>query len=149
MKHNKVNRNTDCCHPLLQEALGKISTLIRKHNLPFQLFETSRSHERQEWLMKTGKMKVPNTGHMCDLTNEPPLYTTAVAFVYKQGTQWSWNLRDTTVQAWYQLFGNLVQDICPELDWGGADRKNQDYTLFSLRTQVIYANLETTPCVIP
>ena len=144
-----VNRNIDSCHPLLQESIQKIQTLIRKHNLPFCLFETERSHERQEWLLKTGKMKFPNSGHMCNLDNSPPLYTTTVAFVCKQDGRWSWNLRDSTTQAWYKLFGNLVLDVCPELAWGGLDRHNQDYTSFQLRSQIIYSSLDTFPCVLP
>ncbi len=145
----RVNRSLDMVHPLLRADVATTQKLITKHRLPFRLFETGRDRDRQQFLMQSGKVKVPNTGHMYNLENDPPLYTTAIAFVMNNNSSWSWNLRDATTAAWYALFGQLVLDVCPNLDWGGLNRKATDYTLFTLKKQVIFDNLFQYPCVLP
>ncbi len=146
----RVDRSTEMLHPLLKKNVTLIQQLIKKHNLPFRLFETSRDHTRQQWLLDTGKIKNPvqGQGHLYNLDNDPPLYTISLAYVYYD-RNWSWNLRDNTISSWYTLFGNLVLDNCPELTWGGLNRKSADLTLFSLRASVIYDNLDQYPCVLP
>ena len=144
-----IQRDFNTLHPLLLNNVKKIAKIITDYNLPMKLFETGRSHDRHQWLLDTGKIKDPmqGIGHLHNLKMDPPLYTTSVVYVYFDNN-WSWNLRDITIAAWYNLFGNLVLDKCPELEWGGANRKSQDLTLFSLKSSVIYDNLDKYPCTL-
>ena len=118
------------------------------HNIPIRLFETGRTHERHSILINKGKTKDLASRHLYNLENDPILYSTAIDYVYFDN-KWSWNLRDSTIQSWYALFGNLVLDICPELNWGGFNRKSVNYNHFELRREIIINNLELIPCVIP
>jgi len=113
-----------------------------------RLFETGRDHSRHEILINKGKTKDLISRHLYNLENDPPLYATAIDYVYYD-QKWSWNLRDGTTTAWYILFGNLVLDLCPELKWGAYNRKSVNYCHFELRYAVIQSKLDDTPCVMP
>lgn len=144
----KVVRTLDVLHPILISSIKKVrEDVIVKHSMPFALFETGRSTERHQALLNKGRTRSPICKHSYNLTNDPPLYATAVDFVYFNG-KWSWNIRDSSVKAWYILFGNIVLDACPELRWGGMDRKNTNYTHFELRDEVVLDNLDKYPCVV-
>jgi len=112
-----------------------------------RLFETGRDHDRHEMLVKKGKTKDIVSRHLYNLQNVPPLLTTAVDYVYFD-TKWSWNLRDSTVNSWYLTFGNLVLDVCPELQWSGMNRKSVNFCHFEIKRQVLVDNLKNTPCVV-
>lgn len=145
----RIQRNTDMLHPLLKECVLRIqSKIIEPHSIPVRLFETGRTHERHATLIERGKTKDMISGHLYNLQNDPPLYTLAVDYVYYDG-KWSWNLRDSSVMAWYSIFGNLVLDTCPELSWGGYSRKSTNYNHFFLRRVAIIENLDRFPCVVP
>ena len=145
----KIIRSMDMLHPILINSIKKIqSEIIDTYNIPMRLFETGRDHERHAFLIDKGKTKDIVSNHLYNLDNDPPLYATAISYVYYD-QKWSWNLRDSTVKAWYILFGNLVLDLCSELNWGGYDRKSMDYTYFELRRSVLIDNLESIPCVVP
>ena len=145
----KALRNTDALHPILAECTEKIQKqVIQAHKMPFRLFEAGRTHERHEFLLKRGKTKDVISRHLFNLENDPPLYATAVDYVFYKDNKWSWNLRDSTIVAWYQLFGNLVLDVCPELEWGGQKRKSVNYCHFQLRHAILVNNLDTVQCVV-
>lgn len=145
----KIQRAIDTLHPLMVDCVTKIQQqVIEAHRMPVRLFETGRVHERHNMLIQRGKTKDIVSRHLYNLDNDPPLYATAVDYVFYDG-RWSWNLRDTTVQSWYILFGNLVLDVCPELEWGGQNRKSTNYCHFQLRADVLINNLDTVPCVTP
>ena len=143
----KVIRNIDMCHPILIDCIEKIDEKIKKHKIPIRLFETGRTHDRHELLIQKGKSRDIMSRHIFDMNLDPPLYATAVDYVY-YNTKWSWNLRDETILCWYKLFGNLVLDICPELNWYGLNRKVKNYCHFQLRSEIIIDNIENIPCVI-
>jgi len=144
----KVLRNIDILHPLLIKSVKIIqSEIIDKHNFPIRLFETGRNHDRHELLIKKGKTKDPISGHLYNLVHIPPLYPTAVDYVYYD-SKWSWNLRDSTIKSWYNLFGNLVLDLCPELQWSGENRKAVNLCHFALKRDSIIAHLDYIPCVV-
>lgn len=145
----RVLKDTDSLHPIMVIVNKKIQKdIIEVYNAPFRLFETGRTHDRHDMLLKKGKTKYPISRHLFNLDNTPPLYSTALDFVYYDG-KWSWNLRDSTIKAWYVLFGNMVLDICPELEWSGFDRKGTNYCHFQLKEAIIINNLDRIPCVIP
>jgi len=133
---------------VLIQCVRKIqSSIIDANNAPFRLFETGRDHERHDMLIKRGKTKDIISRHLYNLENDPPLYATAIDYVYFD-SKWSWNLRDSTISAWYILFGNLVLDICPELQWSGFNRKSVNFCHFQLKAVVIKNNFDLIPCVI-
>lgn len=144
----KIKRTTDILHPILIDCVRRISTeIIDAHNMPIRLFETGREHDRHEMLISKGKTKDIISRHLFNLKNVPPLYATAVDYVFFD-TKWSWNLRDTTTNSWYILFGNSVLDLCPELQWSGMNRKSVNYCHFEIKRQVLIDNLKNIPCVI-
>lgn len=145
----KILRTTEMLHPTLLGCVSRIQKeVVLKHSVPIKLFETGRTHERHSTLIQRGKTRDIVSRHLFNLENDPPLYTTAVDFVYFDD-KWSWNLRDGSVMAWYTLFGNLVLDTCPELTWGGIDRKSINYCHFQLKESVVRANFDKFPCVVP
>jgi hypothetical protein len=139
----------DNLHPMVADAVKRIQDkVIQKHKVPMRLFETGRNHERHAGLIKRGKTRDIVSKHLFNLENDPPLYATAIDYVYFDN-KWSWNLRDGTVAGWYVLFGNLVLDVCPELEWYGLRRKSINYCHFQLRRHVLLENLKKIPCVVP
>lgn len=144
----KTDRSLKNVHPILVRAVRTIQAdVIDTHKMPMRLFETSRSKERHKMLVSKGKTKNIISSHLYDLEHNPPLYSTALKYVYFD-TKWSWNLRDSTINAWYILFGNLVLDTCPELQWSGLDRKAVNFCHFELRQEIVLKNLKEYPCVV-
>jgi hypothetical protein len=144
----QIKRSQEMLHPILAECVNKIQKdIIDAHNIPMRLFETGRSSERHKMLISKGRTKDYISGHLYNLENDPPLYARAVDYVFYDG-RWSWNLRDSTITAWYNLFGNLVLDACPELNWYGVNRKSMNLCHFVLRERVMVQNLDKIPCVI-
>jgi len=136
-------------HPILLPVLARIKQeVIIRHNVPMRIFETGREHDRHDALIKKGKTKDIISRHLYNMENDPPLYATAVDYVHFEG-KWSWNLRDSSISAWYALFGNLVLDICPELEWAGFNRKGVNFCHFQLKESVIVNSFDTIPSVIP
>ena len=144
----KIDKSTEFVHPLLIPVIDRIEReVIAKYNTPFRLFETGRSHDRHQMLLQRGKTKDLISMHLYNVENDPPLYATALDYVYYNG-KWSWNLRDATVSSWYHLFGHLVLDVCPELEWAGLNRKAVNLNHFELRQSIIIDNMELIPCVV-
>ena len=143
----KILRSTEMLHPILASCVERIqSKVIDAHNIPMRLFETGREHDRHQNLLRKGKTKDLLSSHLFNLQNDPPLYATAIEYVFYDG-KWSWNLRDSTIQTWYIMFGNLVLDECPELKWSGHNRKSTNYCQFQLRCAILIDNLDQIPCV--
>lgn len=145
----KIQRTTTNTHPILIDCIGRIQKeVIIKHSVPLRLFETGRNHDRHNTLIQRGKTKDIISRHLYNLENDPPLYSTAIDYVYYTN-KWSWNLRDATIKYWYVLFGHLVLDVCPELEWYGINRKSINYCHFQLRRSVMIDGLDKYPCVTP
>ncbi len=143
----KLHRDLHLLHPLLRESALKIQKeIINVYNVPIRVFETGRNSDRHSFLLSKGKTKDIVSCHLCNLLNDPPLYSTAIDYVFYDD-KWSWNLRDSTVMSWYTLFGNLVLDLCPELQWSGMNRKAINFCHFKLKQDIIIANLKMIPCV--
>lgn len=145
----QVQSDLELLHPVLRDICIKIhSQIIIHHNIPMRLFETGRSQERHQHLLDKGKTQNILSKHLYSIENvSTPLYAAAVDFVHYNG-KWSWNLRDQTVLSWYTLFGNLVLDICPELEWHGHNRKGVNYSHFQLRDEIIVEYLDQYPCIL-
>lgn len=129
-----IVRDTAVLHPRLRSAVHDVQQhVIDAHHLPIQLFETGRTRGRQRMLFSRGKVMSGVSEHMFDLSADPPIYASAVCYVYNDGTGWSWNLRSRKILAVYMLFGELVLDLCPVLEWAGYRRNNVDYTYYRLQ----------------
>jgi hypothetical protein len=145
----KILKSTEMIHPILLDCMRRIQrNVIDAHNMPIRLFETGREHDRHALLINKGKTKDLLSRHLFNLENDPPLYCSALDYVHYNG-KWSWNLRDSSIQSWYTLFGNLVLDECPELEWSGFNRKATNYCHFQLRCAILIENLDKFPCVTP
>jgi len=144
----KVSRELEVLHPILIQVQKRIQTeVIDQHNMPFRLFETGRHHTRHQGLVQKGKTKDLVSAHLYNLEYDPPLYATAIDYVYYDD-KWSWNIRNATIRQWYKLFGHLVLTVCPELEWGGVNRDSTNYNHFQLREHTIIDNLEKFPCTV-
>lgn len=144
----KIYKDTEMLHPILTKQVKKIQIeIIDPYNMPIKLFETGRTHDRHETLINRGRTKDLISGHLYNLENDPPLYASAIDYVFYDG-RWSWNLRDSTIHAWYTLFGNLVLDTCPELEWFGMNRKSVNLCHFILKGKIMQENLDIIPCVV-
>jgi len=144
----KIQRSLENLHPTMAECVRRIQKkVIDAHNIPVRLFETGREHDRHEMLVRKGKTKDIISHHLYDLKNDPPLYATAVDYVFFD-TKWSWNLRNSTTNAWYILFGNLVLDECPELQWSGMNRKSVNFCHFEIKRKILIESMKDIPCVI-
>lgn len=144
----QVSKDFTYTHPLLKEIHFRIQEeVIKKHNAPFRLFETSRDFERHQMLLTKGRTMNVLSRHLYNMEYEQPLYCTAMDYVFYNG-KWSWNLRDQTIVSWYILFGNLVLDACPELTWDGNSRKYTNYTHFQLKERVVLESIEKFPCTL-
>lgn len=143
----KILRSQEMLHPLLIVSMQSIQELIKEYNIPMRLFETGREHDRHQNLLNKGRSRDIVSCHLFNLEKDPPLYATALSYVFYDN-KWSWNIRNSTIKAWYILFGNLVLDLCPSLEWGGFNRDSTDYTYFRLKINIILNNMDKYPCVL-
>ncbi len=128
---SKIIRSLDVLHPDLRRAVQDVqANIIAKHRMPIKLFETGRTKERHEMLMKRGLAQDPISRHRFNL--EAGVFATAVSFVYYEDGRWSWNIRNVKVKRWLQLFGEMVLDRCNNVNWRGYDRERTDYTKYEL-----------------
>jgi hypothetical protein len=136
--NEQIIRTFEYVHPILSECAQKIDELIIKpYNVPFAVFETARTYDRQRELYLQNRARGLQSRHLFDMSKVPLEYATAIHYVYIVQGRWSWNVRDLTIRRWWQLFGEMVLDICKEIEWGGTWRKNQDYAHFQLKQSVI------------
>lgn len=133
----KVLRDPELLHPILRAHIEHIQReVIERHSLPFRLFETGRTRERQADLVEKRRARTLVSRQFFDLDRDPPLYATGFNFVYFS-QRWSWDVRNRTIVAWYQILGELSLDLVPDLEWAGYWRSCSDYTFFQLRHSVL------------
>ena len=136
----QILRDPKLLHPILLDCHTRIQKqILGKYNCPLRLFETGRLVERQAVLVRKGKSTTLVSRHFFRIDTEPKVLSTAVDYVYHQG-HWSWDLRKASIKAWYELFGELVLDICPELDWGRNNRYRADHNHFELKQEILEAH---------
>lgn len=98
-------RQTDLSvlHPALRDAVQKLMADLKDGKHPFELFESFRSPERQEYLFAKGRSA---PGRI--VTNAPPWssyhqYGLAADFVLKINGQWSWDTEGANAAHWKAL----------------------------------------------
>lgn len=133
----QVLRDPELLHPVLREHVASIQReVIERHSMPFKLFETGRTRERQADLVEKRRARTLVSRQFFDLDRDPELYSTGFNLVHFS-RRWSWDVRNRTIVAWYQLLGELVLDLVPDLEWAGYWRSCSDYTFFQLRHSVL------------
>ncbi|MGF6229949.1 peptidoglycan L-alanyl-D-glutamate endopeptidase CwlK [Inquilinus ginsengisoli] len=98
-------RHTDVSvlHPVFRDAVLKLIDDLKDGNHPFELFESFRSPERQEYLFSKGRSAPGSI-----VTNARPWssyhqYGLAADFVLKINGQWSWDTQGINVVHWKAL----------------------------------------------
>jgi len=133
----QVLRDPELLHPILREHVAHIQReVIERHSMPFKLFETGRTRERQADLVEKRRARTLVSRQFFDVEREPPLYSTGFNLVHFS-RRWSWDVRNRTIVSWYQILGELVLDLVPDLEWAGYWRSCSDYTFFQLRHAVL------------
>lgn len=130
-------RDLDLLHPILRDHVQTIQTsVIGRYSMPFRLFETGRTKQRQAELVEKRRARSLISEQFFDLDREPPLYSTGFNLVHYV-RRWSWDVRNRTILSWYQLLGELVLDAVPDLEWSGYSRSCSDYTHFRLKRSAL------------
>jgi len=115
-----VDRDINHLTPKMKKVALAILRVIKIYNLPFRLYETRRSQERQDRLYQTGFSKVKFSNHQTG---------NAADFVYWDGKNWSWKYDDFYVHEAWVVLGFLVRHhVVREfakcginIRWGGPD----------------------------
>ena len=121
-----LRRSLDLLDPDFRPLVDKILELIKEHNLPFYVFETLRSRERQKELYgSTSKTKLSK--HM---PNENG-FSEAVDIVLKIDNKWTW---DPEYIFYYDFLGKLVEfHLGDQIKWGGRFKNFYDGPHFEWR----------------
>lgn len=94
--------------------------LIQAHNLPFRVFETLRTKERQEALVKKGRSRTLKSKH---------IEGKAVDFVLYIDGKWSWDHK-----FYYDFLGHLVEkELGDHVKWGGRFNNFYDGVHYQLK----------------
>ena len=120
-----IIRSIDKLTPELRDIVKLIVGDLKAINSPMQVFETLRSFERQEELVKNGYSKTMNSKH---------LIGRAVDFVVFVNGDWSWDYKKYEKE--YNDYGNIA--IKYGLVWGGNWLTFKDYP---------HAQLPDTPII--
>lgn len=107
---SKRNCDVDKLSPEFKPIVLEIMEKLRELGVQVYLFETWRSKERQEELVKEGRSKTMKSKH---------LEGRAADFVAKINGQWSWDLKNKKVKEVYQRFGVVLLPYKDKIRWGG------------------------------
>lgn len=88
--------------------------IIKIYNLPFRLFETKRSPERQKELFDQGMSKTLNSNHI-----------TGDAWDIAKWGQGGWSWRNQDI-FWYQVLGIMTVSLIAGVRWG-ADWNGKNF----------------------
>lgn len=121
MTETTRNQLPDNLNPATRSLWIKQEGLIIIYNLPFRLFETLRTPEKQKELFDKGLSKTMSSNHL-----------TGDAWDVAQWKKGGWSWEDIF---WFQVLGiltiNLIKDVRWGADWNGKnfwfDEKFRDY----------------------
>ena len=96
------------------EYCSDIMTLLEKHNLPFEVFETARTLERQQSLIGKGSSKLLDPTRSFHVVTEDYPLADAVDFVMRENGKWLWGddfneQHNRYIINMYKVFGHLVK----------------------------------------
>lgn len=96
--------------PKFKPYAERILEIIEEHNLPFRLFETLRTLERQKKLKKRGSSWTLKSQHIKGLAADFVVY-------HKATKKYSWKSEDIL---YYDFLGKLVEkEMGDKIKWGG------------------------------
>lgn len=120
---SKINKSIDSLKDPFRSQISSLKCLIDKEGLPFIIFETLRSNERQEKLKEAGTSKAGagqsphNHGLACDFV----LDTKKIKVKERpwNGKMYpdAWDYETPEAKAAYDRLGELAESI--GLEWGG------------------------------
>lgn len=117
-----IIRDIEHLHGDIKEFARMALGFIKHYQLPFAVFETLRSHERQQELFNEGKTTVLHSKHE---TGD------AVDIVFKDKNGWSW--ANDKIPA-YKIFGEWMlyeaEQRGLKIEWGGHWHSFKDYVHF-------------------
>jgi len=95
-----------------RQLWDKQEGLIIVYNLPFRLFETRRTPERQKELYDQGVSMTLNSKHITGDAWDVALW--------KKGG-WSWE-----DEWWFEILGTLTKNLIADVSWGGNWKNFRD-----------------------
>lgn len=120
---SKRNKNIDSLQAPFRSKISSLICLIDKEGLPFIIFETLRSNERQEKLKATGASKAGagqsphNYGLACDFVLDTKKIKVRERMWNGKMYPDAWDYETPEAKAAYDRFGELAESI--GLEWGG------------------------------
>ena len=134
MSVHKISNDLKYLEPILRFKVLEMLDQIKAWGLPFAVFETGRSLERQKYIMSKGYTRTLKSRHLINLDNKE--LSTAVDFVYYDNHGWSWDYLKHAMD--YDNLGKIGQRL--GLEWGGDWRTFKDYPHFQLCKKDIKMN---------
>jgi len=121
-RKNKLIYLDDDFLPIVMDILG----IIKYHKLPLKVFETLRTIERQEMLLKDGYSKTINSKHLPNYRGK----SEAVDIVVWTRGRFAW---DNHYKYWYEVLGAIIIARYPvSIRWGGTFKNFFDGAHFEL-----------------
>lgn len=139
-----ILRDTELLHDDLKILVSKILADCKYHKLPFEVFETGRTMERQKHLHAEGRSKLLESKHIIVYDDDGSLLkkSKAVDFVLRYEHDkikvWSWCQVGDMEQrkldmAYYKMLSDLVEAKYPQLISGGKWKDFQDWPHYELK----------------
>ncbi len=117
----RVCRSLDKLVPELKIIAQKMILDLKHHNIPAKIFETSRTIERQSYLLGLGNTKTMFSRHL-----EGSAFDVVI---YDEKDKWTWNYEKYAYI--YQMIG-VIGVYKHGLEWGGNWNTFKDYPHFQL-----------------
>lgn len=126
MDVNKVLNGLEYLCPVLRLKVIYMQEQIKLLSLPVAVFETGRTRERQEYIMKQGFTRTLQSKHLINVSDNN--LSLAVDFVYYDEKGWSWDYENHEHE--YETLGMIGKH--QGLVWGADWKTFTDYPHFQL-----------------
>lgn len=93
----------DCLHPVMRDAAIELQQLFEAEGLPFRIFESFRSPQRQAWLYAQGRTRSGQIVTRAEPWESYHQYGLAADFVLWLDGRWSWNTLGVNTRRWQRL----------------------------------------------
>ena len=113
-----IIRDPEKLNPFTKILWEKQEGLIKIYNLPFRIFETLRSPERQQKMVNQGVSQTLNSKHL----------TGDAWDVAEWNGDWTW--KDVF---WFQVLGIITSNLVDGLTWGGSWKNFHDWGHYERR----------------
>lgn len=122
----KIERHQNLlCDEMLELYQRIMDEVVVYHRLPFKLFETLRSPERQRYLVDSGFSKTMHSRHLPNSTGKSEAFD-LVLFI---DNKWTW-----TPLHFYDFLGkSVLEKFGNKITWGGNFKNFYDGCHFELK----------------